>query len=264
MQYCDREMTRQGGGITGITGRAGEKEEEEEEEEPTRFLNLSFAEQKDLRQREVDLVHVHVGDVHDIVGEYLEYYGFGNTLAAYNRATRARKDTHHRASDYDSSRDGCDVNSNNNHDSSDVGENGTSCVSIVRRIAPLGVEVYMQCNEAVPLFSPPASCTPLTDASLTTSLQQRTELRHLVMAGEIDTVLEILQSKYPGCVEDESNGVSFAVQCQRFLELVRRDELEEAVVFAQEHLGRLNRKSVAQEMALQRVKERHANGICTF
>lgn len=91
------------------------------------------------------------------------------------------------------------------------------------------------------------------DLSPGISLQKRSELRHLVMAGEMDKVLEILQSDFPESLEDEANGVNFAVQCQRFLELVRREQLEEAVAFAQEHLGKLQRGSPAQDMALQKV-----------
>ena len=50
-------------------------------------------------------------------------------------------------------------------------------------------------------------------------------------------------------------GVNFAIQCQRFIELVRGSQLEEAVQFAQEHLGLLRRKDHSRDPELQHVRK---------
>ncbi|CAN0040171.1 unnamed protein product [Scytosiphon promiscuus] len=86
-------------------------------------------------------------------------------------------------------------------------------------------------------------------ASLLATLSFRTRLRRDILAGNIGAATEALQKERPGLLEKRAD-VRFALKCQEFIELVKKRELNTAVLLAQR-----SRRSVGG--AFNRNKDQH-------
>ncbi|CAN0928177.1 Ran-binding protein M homolog [Linum grandiflorum] len=70
------------------------------------------------------------------------------------------------------------------------------------------------------------------------ALNQRKELRQLIRNGEIDAAISKLRDWFPQILEDEKSATCFLLHCQKFIELVRIGELEEAVNYGRIQLAK--------------------------
>ncbi|XP_057974667.1 ran-binding protein M homolog [Malania oleifera] len=70
------------------------------------------------------------------------------------------------------------------------------------------------------------------------ALSQRKTLRQLIRNGKIDDALSILRESHPQIVQDDKSATCFLLHCQKFIELVRVGELEEAVKYGRIELAR--------------------------
>ncbi|CAN1235525.1 Ran-binding protein M homolog [Linum perenne] len=69
------------------------------------------------------------------------------------------------------------------------------------------------------------------------ALNQRRELRQLIRNGQIDAATSKLRDWFPQILEDENSATCFLLHCQKFIELVRIGELEEAVKYGRIQLA---------------------------
>ncbi|XP_042491633.1 ran-binding protein M homolog [Macadamia integrifolia] len=72
----------------------------------------------------------------------------------------------------------------------------------------------------------------------TYALRHRKILRQLIRSGELDSVFGKLRDWYPQIVQNESSTICFLLHCQKFIELVRVSDLEDAVIYARAELAR--------------------------
>ncbi|XP_043709047.1 ran-binding protein M homolog [Telopea speciosissima] len=72
----------------------------------------------------------------------------------------------------------------------------------------------------------------------TYALRHRKILRQLIRSGELDSVFGKLRDWYPQIVQNESSTICFLLHCQKFIELVRVGNLEDAVTYARAELAR--------------------------
>lgn len=63
------------------------------------------------------------------------------------------------------------------------------------------------------------------------ALNHRKILRQLIRTGKIDDAFNKLREWYPQVFKDDSSAICFMIHCQKFIELVRVDKLEEAVAY---------------------------------
>lgn len=70
------------------------------------------------------------------------------------------------------------------------------------------------------------------------ALSQRRVLRQLIRNGEIDDAFDRLREWYPQITQDDKCTTCFLLHCQKFIELVRVGQLEEAVKYGRNELGR--------------------------
>ncbi|KAL6318144.1 hypothetical protein AAG906_035649 [Vitis piasezkii] len=70
------------------------------------------------------------------------------------------------------------------------------------------------------------------------ALSQRKVLRQLIRKGKIDAALGKLGEWYPDIVQDDKSATCFLLYCQKFIELVRVGELEEAVSYGRTKLAK--------------------------
>ncbi|GMH00337.1 hypothetical protein Nepgr_002176 [Nepenthes gracilis] len=78
----------------------------------------------------------------------------------------------------------------------------------------------------------------LNDQDSLYALSQRKTLRQLIRSGEIDATFGKLREWYPQIVENDKSATCFLLHCQKFIELVRVGELEEAVKYGRIQLGK--------------------------
>eukprot|EP00198_Chlamydomonas_reinhardtii_P005705 XP_001695041.1 predicted protein [Chlamydomonas reinhardtii] len=78
-------------------------------------------------------------------------------------------------------------------------------------------------------------------------LALRAELRRAIMGGDVDAALALLQARCPALLADSGRfgDVHFQLACQKYIELVRGGQVQEAVVFAQGTLAQLRGVSAA-------------------
>ncbi|XP_030521989.1 ran-binding protein M homolog isoform X2 [Rhodamnia argentea] len=70
------------------------------------------------------------------------------------------------------------------------------------------------------------------------ALNQRKTLRQLIRNGEINAAFSKLRDWYPQVVQDEKSAICFLLHCQKFIELVRVGDLEEAIKYGRVELQR--------------------------
>ncbi|CAL1363622.1 unnamed protein product [Linum trigynum] len=70
------------------------------------------------------------------------------------------------------------------------------------------------------------------------ALNQRRELRQLIRNGEIDAAINKIRQWFPQILEDDKSATCFLLHCQKFIELVRVGELEEAVNYGRMELAK--------------------------
>ncbi|GAB2217538.1 hypothetical protein Droror1_Dr00000735 [Drosera rotundifolia] len=70
------------------------------------------------------------------------------------------------------------------------------------------------------------------------ALGHRKTLRQLIRRGEIDAVFGKLREWYPQIVQDNNSATCFLLHCQKFIELVRLGELEEAIKYGRHEFTR--------------------------
>ncbi|KAI8467332.1 MAG: SPRY-domain-containing protein [Monoraphidium minutum] len=87
------------------------------------------------------------------------------------------------------------------------------------------------------------------------SLAARCEARRLIMAGDMQAAVALLQGAYPRVLRGGagSEEVQFHLSCQQYIELVRQRRVDEAVQFAQAVLAALLRGAPQWEGALKDV-----------
>lgn len=82
------------------------------------------------------------------------------------------------------------------------------------------------------------------------ALDQRNLLRRLIREGNVDHVISNLQEWYPQVKEDHSSTVIFLLHCQKFIELVRAGQVEDAVTLARKKLASFFGKCRDQDLLL--------------
>lgn len=70
------------------------------------------------------------------------------------------------------------------------------------------------------------------------ALNQRKTLRQLIRNGQIDAAFAKLQEWYPQIVQDDKSPTCFLLHCQKFIELVRVGELENAIKYGRIELAK--------------------------
>lgn len=70
------------------------------------------------------------------------------------------------------------------------------------------------------------------------ALNQRKTLRQLISSGQIDAAFSKLHEWYPQIVQDGQSPTCFLLHCQKFIELVRVGELENAVKYGRAELAK--------------------------
>lgn len=82
------------------------------------------------------------------------------------------------------------------------------------------------------------------------ALEQRNLLRRLIREGNVDRVITSLQEWYPQVKEDPFSTVTFLLHCQKFIELVRTGQVEDAVTLARKKLASFFGKCRGQDLLL--------------
>ncbi|KAF3337771.1 ran-binding protein 10-like isoform X2 [Carex littledalei] len=70
------------------------------------------------------------------------------------------------------------------------------------------------------------------------ALNHRKVLRQFINSGDIDSAFQKLREWYPSVVQDDNSVVCFLLHSQRFIEHIRRGELEAAVIYGRAHLAK--------------------------
>lgn len=70
------------------------------------------------------------------------------------------------------------------------------------------------------------------------ALSHRKSLRQLIRNGDIDTAFGKLREWYPQIIQDDKSATCFLLHCQKFIELVRVGELEQAIRYGRIELAR--------------------------
>ncbi|KAJ4761736.1 SPla/RYanodine receptor (SPRY) domain-containing protein [Rhynchospora pubera] len=70
------------------------------------------------------------------------------------------------------------------------------------------------------------------------ALNHRKVLRQFINSGDIDSAFQKLREWYPSVVQDDNSVICFLLHSQRFIEYIRREELEAAVNYGQAHLAK--------------------------
>jgi len=78
------------------------------------------------------------------------------------------------------------------------------------------------------------SGTPIT--SLDTSIRERSDIRAALQRGDVDTAVDIANDVDPEVLESQK-ALSFHLQQQRVLEMIRQGQIEQALAYAQEYLA---------------------------
>jgi hypothetical protein len=74
------------------------------------------------------------------------------------------------------------------------------------------------------------------ERALYDSLDNRKRLRELIMHGDVKSAIELTSKLYNGLLQHHTE-VYFYLCAQQFLELIRQGKFDEAVIYAQQHLG---------------------------
>ncbi|KAK3254437.1 hypothetical protein CYMTET_36345 [Cymbomonas tetramitiformis] len=82
-------------------------------------------------------------------------------------------------------------------------------------------------------------------------LQKRSEIRELILAGNIDGAMEELASAFPEVLQDTS--LMFHLHCQKLIELVKLHSFQEAIEYARTHLGPYQGQDTLHDTTLQEV-----------
>ncbi|XP_076897367.1 ran-binding protein M homolog [Bidens hawaiensis] len=82
----------------------------------------------------------------------------------------------------------------------------------------------------------------------TYALNHRKILRKLIKDGKIDAAFAKLQEWYPQTVEDDTSAICFMLHCQKFIELVRGERLEEAVDYGRTQLKKFHSLKHCQDL----------------
>lgn len=82
------------------------------------------------------------------------------------------------------------------------------------------------------------------------ALDQRKVLRRLIREGNVDGVFDNLQEWYPQVMEEHYSTIIFLLQCQKFIELVRTGQVDDAVALARTELASFFGKCRDQDLLL--------------
>eukprot|EP00898_Chlorokybus_atmophyticus_P007569 jgi/Chlat1/7813/Chrsp66S07270 len=166
-------------------------------------LEALLSEEREHQAKAIAAVHMPIGVPHGVVRDYLQYYGYTDTLSALDAACGLVADAPEK---HFPSSNGNACNGDASHDNS-------------------------------PCFA----------------LAERKALRQLIVTGDIDEALSRVQQDYPSILEDDNTGVQFALNCQKFIELIQTSSVTEAVEFAQSVLSRFRDQLPSRDQTLQDV-----------
>ncbi|CAA7057830.1 unnamed protein product [Microthlaspi erraticum] len=113
---------------------------------------------------------------------------------------------------------------------------GQSHMLVRNYLSHYGYEETLKAFNMATETSVPRNALEEKDASF--SLQDRKHLRELIMKGEIVAAIAKLQDCYPELLQNDKSEVCFLLHCQKFIELVRIGELEEAVKYGRVELAK--------------------------
>uniref|UniRef100_A0A1J3E0L1 Glucose-induced degradation protein 8-like protein n=1 Tax=Noccaea caerulescens TaxID=107243 RepID=A0A1J3E0L1_NOCCA len=80
------------------------------------------------------------------------------------------------------------------------------------------------------------------------ALQDRKNLRELIMKGEIDAAIAKLRDSYPQLLQNDKSELCFLLHCQKFIELVRIGEIEEARKYGRVELAKFTGVNVLTDI----------------
>lgn len=92
-------------------------------------------------------------------------------------------------------------------------------------------------NNSVPPITLPQE-NGFVEQDCTYALNQRKTLRQLIRSGQIDAAFSKLHEWYPQIVQDDQSPTCFLLHCQKFIELIRVGELENAVKYGRGELAK--------------------------
>lgn len=92
-------------------------------------------------------------------------------------------------------------------------------------------------NNSVPPITLPQE-NGFVEQDSTYALNQRKTLRQLIRSGQIDAAFSKLHEWYPQIVQDDQSPTCFLLHCQKFIELIRVGELENAVKYGRGELAK--------------------------
>ncbi|KAJ8431463.1 hypothetical protein Cgig2_014956 [Carnegiea gigantea] len=92
-------------------------------------------------------------------------------------------------------------------------------------------------NNSVPPITLPQE-NGFVEQDSTYALNQRKTLRQLIRSGQIDAAFGKLHEWYPQIVQDDQSPTCFLLHCQKFIELIRVGELENAVKYGRGELAK--------------------------
>ncbi|XP_051139589.1 ran-binding protein M homolog [Andrographis paniculata] len=88
----------------------------------------------------------------------------------------------------------------------------------------------------------------LNEEAQTYALNQRKIIRQLIKSGQIDETFSTLNHWYPQLVQDQTSIIFLLLRCQKFIELVRENKVEEAVMYGRREFDRFRKCAVNDDL----------------